>query len=367
MKIFDTHIIFENPLPQLRALGSAFPYLCQLKDGRLLASHQMGQAFESVDGAGYISESTDGGVTWSKPWKMRKAGTDAVPTTESSKITLLPDGRILAVGYQFPRPDPELPIGNPETGGLLDDEIFFTISEDDGRSWSDPQIVDCAWGGHAEASAPMYVLQDGSWATPITGFGKWDGSSAGRNCGRLLRSYDEGKTWNDDTVCMAFPGDTVTCFEQRMCQMEDGTLVVIGWNEDLVTGQRLPNHVTFSFDNGKTFTDPVSTGIGGQASFIMALEGTKVLSIHAIRRDTDRPGIYACIADVAGGRWKKLEQQLLWEPNTPVLADKNMAAIFAFLKFGQPSAIRLQDGDFMLTHWYCQDGVYKTCVTRFRL
>ena len=47
------------------------------------------------------------------------------------------------------------------------------------------------------------------------------------------------KTWNDDTVCAFFPGDTVTCYEQRMCQLEDGTLVVISWNEDMKTGQQV--------------------------------------------------------------------------------------------------------------------------------
>lgn len=367
MKVYETNIIFENPLPQLRALGSAFPYLCQLSDGRILADHQMGQAFESVDGASYLSESRDGGVTWSKPWKIFPHSNDPFPKSESSKVTQLPDGRLVCLGYRFFRDDPDKPMGNPETGGLLDDEIFFSISGDEGRTWSEPQIVGCAWGNHVEASAPLTVLQDGSWATPITGFAKWDGTSSGRNCGRLLRSYDQGKTWNDDTVCMAFPGDTVTCFEQRMCQTEDGTIIVIGWNEDLVTGQRLPNHIAFSFDNGKTFSDPVSTGIGGQASFIMALEGSKVLTLHAIRRDTDRPGIYACIADTAGGKWQLLQKYLLWEPNVPIVKDSKMAAIFAFLKFGQPSAIKLHDGDFLMTHWYCADGIYKTCATRFRL
>ena len=367
MKVVETSIIYENPKPSLRSRGAAFPNLCQLADGRILADQQIGEAFESVDGASHLCESLDGGATWSEPWKMFDNSRDAVAVSESSKVTLLPDGRLIALGYQFFRHDPELALGNPETGGLLDDEIFFSISGDNGRTWSDRVSVDCAWGKHVEASAPVSVLRDGSWATPITGFAKWDGTMSARNCGRLLRSYDGGKTWNDDTVCMEFPGDTVTCFEQRMCQLEDGTLVVIGWNEDTVTGERLPNHITFSYDNGKTFTAPVSTGIGGQASSIMALEGTKVLTIHSIRRDSDRPGVYACIADVAGGKWELLEQHILWEPETPIVGDKKAIAIFAFVKFGQPSAIRLPDGDFLMTHWYYQDGLYKTCATRFRL
>ena len=99
----------------------------------------------------------------------------------------------------------------------------------------------------------------------------------------------------------------------------------------------------------------------------MALEGTKVLTLHSVRRDTDRPGIYACIAETAGGKFVILERHLIWEPETPILKDSKMAAIFSFLKFGQPSAIKLQSGDFLMTHWYCKDGIYKTCATRFQL
>ena len=367
MKTIASHIIYENPLPQLRAVNSTFPFLCQLPDGKLLASHQMGQAFESVDGTSYISESVDGGVTWSKPRQMFDKTGETVPLNDNCKITLLPDGSLVALGYQFFREDPELPLGNAETGGLLSDEIFFSRSFDGGATWTPRQSVNCAWGNHAEASAPITVLQDGSWVTPITGFAKWDGTSAGRNCGRLLRSFDQGKTWNDDAVCAAFPGDSVTCFEQRLCQLADGTLVVIGWNEDMKTGQRLPNHLFFSHDNGKTFSQPVSTGVMGQASFVMALEGTKVLTRHAGRRDTDRPGIYACIADVAGDRWQLLEQTCVWEPNSPILKNTRVAEIFAFLKFGQPGAIRLADGDILMSHWHCEEGVYKTRATRIKI
>ena len=99
----------------------------------------------------------------------------------------------------------------------------------------------------------------------------------------------------------------------------------------------------------------------------MALEGTKVLTLHAIRRDTDRPGIYACIADVAGDRWNLLEQECVWEPNTPILKNARVAEIFAFLKFGQPGAIRLADGHILMSHWHCEEGVYKTRATRIEI
>ena len=48
-----------------------------------------------------------------------------------------------------------------------------------------------------------------------------------RRCGRLLRTDDGGRTWNDDAVCMDFPSGDVTCYEQRLCQLASGTIVCI--------------------------------------------------------------------------------------------------------------------------------------------
>lgn len=365
-QLFSTYV-YENPLPQLRARNSAFLHLCELPGGRLLAAHQMGQAFESVDGTTFLSESADGGRTWSQPWQAFDKSAEAVPLTDCGKLTLLPDGRLLAFGYEFFRPDPELPLGNPQTGGLLDDQVYLSFSSDQGRTWSPHQVVPTAWSGHTEASAPITVLQDGSWASPITGFMDWEGRQVSRNCGRLLRSFDQGRTWNDDVVCMAFPGDTVTCYEQRMCQLEDGTLVVIGWNEDMASGQRLNNHVAISTDNGRTFSAPIDTGVRGQASSIIALDGSRVLSLHSLRRDTGAPGIYACLAEVGGGRWETVALERIWAPKIPMVKDTKAAEIFSFLKFGQPGLLRLSGGELLMSCWVCEEGCYKTCVTGFSL
>ena len=326
MKVLFSSVIFENPLPQLRSLGSAFPGMCLLPDGKILAAHQMGEAFESVDGTTCISVSEDGGKSWSKPIKAFDKSNETVPMTDCSKPTLLPDGRVMLFGYQFFRHDPELPLGNPETGGLLPDEIFYSFSDDMGKSWSDRISVDCAWNNSVEASAPVTVLADGSLASPITGFPKWDGTSSGRSCGRLIRSFDGGKSWDDSVVCTAFPNDEVTSYEQRMCQTDDGTIAVISWNENIRTGERMNNHVAISIDNGKTFSAPIDTGIHGQATSILSLGKSTVMTVHAIRRDTDEPGIYAAIADIAGGKWKLLSVEKIWEPNTPIIKNKKMAA-----------------------------------------
>ena len=367
MQVLTQSIIYENPLPQLRSRQAAFPFLTETADGKIIALYQIGEAFESVDGATYASISTDGGKSFGKEKRVFREGLFGVPFSECAKATGLKDGRLIAIGYGYIRDNPDYPIGNPETGGLLDDILFVSFSYDNGESWSEPREITSAWGRHVEASAPVTELASGTLITPITGFPDWSGTPHGRNCGRALVSHDGGESWSDDAVCMEFPGDTVTCYEQRMCQLASGTIVDIAWCEDTVSGERLPNHYTVSRDGGKTWSAPKSTGVRGQASSVCAIGGERLLALHAVRRDTDRPGIYAYIVDLACGEWNILEEMLVWEPPFPVTKDTKMAEIFSYLKFGQPGAILLSDGDIMMSHWYADQGQYKTVATRIKL
>lgn len=366
MKVVFQAPIYENPLPQLRSRQAFFPWLCEKADGELIASFAIGEAFESVDSASYVSASRDGGRTWSAPARMFDLHGEEDKLTDYCKVSALPDGRLVALGYTFLRDDPELPIGNPENGGLLEDFIFFSISEDGGKTWGQMQRIDCAWGPHAEASAPLTVLQDGTWMTPITGFADWNGKLHGKMCGRALTSRDGGNSWSDDAVCMDFGGN-VTCFEQRICQLESGAILCIGWNENAETGERMENHYTVSYDGGKTWSAPIPTGVRGQAASLCALGGERFLALHAVRRDAERPGIYAYVVDFSDKTWRVVDECVVFEPIVSVLKDSKMADVFSFLKFGQPGAILLSDGDVLMSHWYAQDGRYVTVATRIQL
>ena len=367
MKAKNTYLVYDNPLPQLKSRQAIFPSLAEIAPGKLAAVFAIGEAFESVDLTAYIAFSEDGGKSWSEPRQILDKSKEAVPTSDFGKITVMPNGDVTVFGYAYLRQDPSLPMGNPKTGGLLDDYIFYTVSKDGGKSFSDVTKVPCAWGPHVEASAPLSVLHDGTWISPITGFPDWEGNMTGKLCGRALRSEDGGKSWSDDAICMDFGDRAVTCYEQRICELESGTLVCIGWNEDVTEGVLLNNHYTVSKDGGKTWSEPRDTGIRGQASSVLALGGDKLLALHSMRRHTDKPGILACVVDMSDGKWNVIEKEIVWQPASALVKDAKMADIFAFLKFGQPSAVKLSDGKVMMIHWYMENGQYNVGVTEIEL
>ena len=368
IKIIESGILFENELPHLRSRHGYFPGVIKMNDGTLMAAYVVGEAFESVDLTTEIAVSRDEGRTWERIGKIYDKSKSFRKTSDSLKLTQTSDGRLLAFGYEYDRSNPDLPIGNAETGGLLDSNMILFESKDMGKSWEGPVIIPNSFGDPVEASAPLVELKNGNLVTPIANFKNWDGISKSGLHSRLLRSEDGGKTWDDSTIIMDFPGRNITIWEQRLCQTESGALCVISWNEDLSNGTRLPNHFALSYDNGKTFEKPQSTGIMGQASGVTHIEGEKILSLHCMRRGTDRPGIYAYIVDISKGTWNIIAQEVVWEPKSLIKADKRMMDVFAFLKFGQPSAIKLnQDGDFLMTNWIIEEGQGKIIWTRLNL
>ena len=67
MKILDSGVIYRNPMPHVKSRHAYFPSVCKLKNGRLVATFSIGEAFESVDLHSFYSISDDNGVTWTPP------------------------------------------------------------------------------------------------------------------------------------------------------------------------------------------------------------------------------------------------------------------------------------------------------------
>ena len=118
----------------------------RLKDGRLLATMRNqvpgteGEGFEDT----YVTESSDDGKHWSKPWRMGN-------TAEvHAYLTELDDGRILATYANY-----HLPWG-----------IYAVISEDGGRTWDIDNPIELALSADLDSGWPVTLqLPDSSLIT----------------------------------------------------------------------------------------------------------------------------------------------------------------------------------------------------------
>ncbi|MHB9069398.1 MAG: sialidase family protein [Sedimentisphaerales bacterium] len=366
IEVLGEHTVYVNPLPQLRSRQGKFPCIVQLPSDELLCLFELGEAFESVDSETYVTRSSDMGKTWTLQGPLYDMKKLPVPyrVSETMKPTLLRDGTLIAVGYRYDRSNPELPIGNPN-GGLLPGENTVCFSYDDGRTWSIPEVIKTGYPEFLETSGSCIETQSGDLLAIGCPMFLWDGSNPSGQTGVLLRSKDKGKTWDCRNRYFTLPGDYVSPWEARLCEMQPGRIVTIVWAYDNRQKKHLANHVTVSRDNGYKWSHPIDTGHMGQASNLMWLGDERLLTIHAHRAGD--VGLYVRLIDFENDKWKMLSEEVIWGKAKAQDTSKNIIDQFANLRFGQPSLLRLSNGEILATFWCIEDGLGKIKTIRLRL
>ncbi len=367
VKVLDHHIIYDNPMPQLRSRHGYFPGLLQLPSGELLALFVVGEAFESVDLATHAARSTDQGKTWHMQGPLFDKTRVGFPTSDTVKATVLRDGSLIAVGYRFHRRNLNEAIGNPLTNGVQPADDIVSFSHDEGRTWSNPNILPLRTPEAVEISGPCIELESGDLLACGGLFPLWDGTLPSGQKGVLLRSKDKGQTWDDGTLFFTTPGNGISAFETRLCRMDRGRIVALVWAFDLKQGKSLNNHITVSQDDGRTWSDPMDIGIPGQASNLLWLGGDQLLSIHAVREGPqDRIGLYVYGIDFSNNHWRIVSEAKIWG-KAPAQHSESFYDACKSLRFGQPSLLQLSNGEFLATHWYIEEGQGKILTHRLLL
>jgi sialidase-1 len=343
MQLLEDLTIYANPDPLLVSRQAIFPGIVQLPGGELLAMFSIGQAFDAADMRSYVSRSADGGRSWSAPVRMNSAETTP-EESESFKPLLLSDGTLLAAGYVFVRPTPLTPVVDPATFALLPLRNKVSRSSDGGHTWSVPEYFSVE-GQPLELSGPAIQLASGRVVAATAPFhlGKTG------HAGWIIASDDKGVSWRKLSEFYRSPDGNVASWECRLAEISPGTVAVIFWAYDNASGANLANHVVVSDDGGESFGPAIDTGIRGQASNILALEGERVLTIHAHR---EAPvGLMLRRVNLAGGGFAVEEELNLFQSEAMGSNSADIRKQFGSLKFGQPSLLRLADGHLLAACW----------------
>lgn len=363
--VLNRSIVFDNPIQHLRSRHGYFPGIEQLQNKELIALFAIGEAFESVDLTTYISRSIDNGKTWQLQGPLCSRDAFDSPVSIFLKPTVLNDGKIIAMGYIFYRINPEYAIGNPETNGILSGDIITSFSNDGGRTWSVPGVVPRTRAELIEVSGPCIQLKNGDLLASGGLFSMWDGTLPSGQLGILLRSADGGRSWDDSVSFFETIDRSVTPFESRLCEMSDGNIVALAWAYNQYKGISLNNHFTISHDNGYTWSQPIDTHIEAQASNLIWLGGSQLLTVHAHRGEADT-GLFVRLVDLSYEKWQVIYEKKVWGGDSSDVAGR-LSSVFKTLKFGQPSLLRLSESEFLLTHWSIEDGQGRILLHRLQV
>ncbi len=363
IEIADHITIYENPVPSLLSRFAAIPGLEKLPSGDIIALFPIGEAFEAMDHTMFLSRSKDSGNTWALEGPMFKGSELRNTGPCSLKPALLNDGTLIATGYGFYRDNPEVLV-NPSTGGLPDGPDLVSFSADEGKTWSQPELIPLSRPEVLEMPGPCIQLKSGELIATGATFPMWDGNRPSGRIGVALRSTDNGKTWDDSNIFYKSPEGDISPYETNSCQMPDGRIVTIIWMLDEAHEKSLTNHVAVSDDGGIEWSRPIDTGVPGQASNLISLEDNLLLSIHCYREgDT---GLYVHIVDFTDNKWEIIGTEKIWG-KAPSMHIGQLKDMGKNLKFGQPSLLPLDNGEFLASHWAVEDCTGKILTHRLRV
>lgn len=335
---------------------SAFPQAVQLPGGDILCSFGVGGG-QFVHGGTDWVRSTDGGVTWRLEGALLPPTSDP-PSANFLKLSLSPDGQtIYAYGTRY--------------WGSIDDkfgerrgEALFCVSTDEGNSWSEPQVIPMP-DVPLEVSHSILPLASGRLLAP-TGL-----LVSKERLGEeviVAVSDDGGRTWPAHRTVFKDPAGKFGFWEQKLAEFAPNQLLAVAWTITLGDYHDQPDSFCISRDGGWTWGPFQTTGIRGQTMTPLPLGGDRLLVLY--NRRYGQQGIVAALVTFTDTAWNVHHEQLLYDARAfrdgPSSGATGVDELASF-QFGFPTAIRLQDGTFLATHWCVEQGVSGIRWTKFRI
>jgi sialidase-1 len=348
--------IFIEATGRIDHRDSAFPQAVQLKNGDILCSFSVGGG-QYVHGGTDWARSTDGGKNWKIEGQLLPPTTDP-PTANFLKLSLSADGStIYAYGTRF--------LGDPDARyGERTGKAIFCTSVDGGHSWSPPSEIpmpDCP----LEVSHSIRPLASGRLLAPAATLA--DPKRLGEEV-FVVVSEDGGRTWPSRRTVFRDPAGKLGFWEQKLAEIGPNRLLAVAWTVTLGDYHDQSDSFAISEDGGWSWSPHVSTGIRGQTMTPLWLGDNRLLVLY--NRRYGAQGIVACLATFTPSAWTVQHETLMYDARAsregPAQGATGVDELDSF-QFGFPTAIRLQDGTYLATHWCVEEG--RSCIrwTKLRI
>lgn len=248
----------------------------RLEDGRLMiAADRNGVQF-----------SEDGMASWSDPLpilsqEMLEKHTGSVPTGAAALIATTGGNWVIA--WRDPRRPARLVDywdsrrGEPSREASAD--VWASVSGDQGRSWSMPQLVLGLPGGYPPKE--IVETKNGTLLMPI----QYHERRPGRNVIVVARSTDQGESWeiSPSKIDVGGVGAHDGALEPSIVELRDGRV----WILFRTSLGRLWQ--SFSSDDGATWSQPSATGIPASSSplYVDRLRDGRLLLLWNMEKPSD--------------------------------------------------------------------------------
>ncbi|MEO7651396.1 MAG: sialidase family protein, partial [Bryobacteraceae bacterium] len=237
-----------------------------------------------------MTRSTDGGLTWTEP-----APVFAPEITAAWSIFCSVGPGLFLHGIRTAIGEPGESFWSDETQGMKQNEVFWSRSPDDGKSWTAPTPIPMDGPGSAEAPCPLTVTRSGRWIAAYSPYNTFDASEQViRERVVIAYSDDQGRTWSHRDA-LRFSEPQSGGAEAWIAELSDGRLLAASWHVDHTGKHDFPNAFALSEDAGSTWTSTASTGTLGQSISLTPLPGERMLLVYNQRKHGE-PGVWLAVA-----------------------------------------------------------------------
>jgi len=290
MKIDYRAVIYNASQHGEAGQTSFFDSVRRLESGTWLSGCTTGKTKHHHEGTIRVSRSRDDAASWvTLPWKF-ETKQDGIPgSLAGAEMVEAEPGRVLLFSTWFDRSDPDRPLFDPETEGLLRSRLLVCESTDEGDSWSDwreiptPGVTGCAMTG------PIVQWPNGTLGFNFESFKEFDDPAPVEPGAWMLLSEDGGQNFDRLFGVARHPESLLYYWDQRLCPgSADGEFLALFWTHNRSEQRDIRVHfLRASIDGERSATLPVETSIPGQIAAPLLLDDGRILAFVV---DRDRPG-----------------------------------------------------------------------------
>ncbi len=362
LRIAERGIIRDAGLAEEHRKISYTTSLLSLRSGTVLAGCQSGPGKHTPNNTILLARSRDGGRTWTPLPHQFPTVYQGIPGSLlcASMVEASP-GRILLFTTWFDRSDPQRPLFDPTTEGLLRSRQLFCCSDDEGDTWTSwsemqtPGLTGCA------VSGPALHWSDGTIGVSFESFKEFDDLSPLQPAAWLNLSRDGGRTFERPRQIAQDPDHQTYFWDQRAVATgsPDG-LLALYWTHDRSTGRDLNVHLTRQLltEDPSLAAMPRDTGLRGQiAAPLLTVSGI----LFALVVDRGLPGTITLFqSSDFGAHWHTAGGFLIYaHDETAAVTPGHQHVDFAKYwedmgkwSFGHPAICALPEENTWLTAWY---------------
>lgn len=361
MKVVHRSVVYDAAQQDESKRIAFMDSLLPLESGKWISGFTVGPKKNHPTGTIRLSRSDDGGRTWTVLPKKFDSVFEGIPGSLSgAEMVEAEPGRLLLFTTWFDRSDPDRPLFNPETEGILASRQLMAVSTDEGDTWSDWREIPTPELTGSAMSGPIGKWPDGTIAFVFESFKEFDDPTPARPAAWFLISRDGAETFQKPFLVAQDPDDNVYYWDQRICPgSAQDEFISLFWTHDRAAQRDLRVHFLRSSFVGGDAADgvPFETSIPGQIAAPCLLDDGRILAFVV---DRDRPGTMRLWQSADDGRiWPESDCLLVHEHEERAELSQGLENVdfaeywedMAKWSFGHP-CIRMSGKDRVLLTWY---------------